>query len=835
MAAPAGSCFHCGEQLGRTQIFATINEERQPVCCEGCRCVAELIASSGLGDFYRYRDGVTVRPEATLSSPDAWDAYRNDAVARGFIRQTAGGYQATLAVEGLRCAACCWLIDRSLRQLPDVHEVSINAATARAHVEWSGDRTTLVAVLRTIAALGYRPHPLTPASIDLSAQNERRGALKRLAAAAFGMMQVMMFATSIYAAQIAGEVMDPGIVHFFHIVSLLVTTPLLVYVGAPIFLSAWTSIRHRSIGMDVPVSIALLLAYIASVWNTLHADGQAAVYFDSVTMFLFFLTLARFVQMTIRQRTAALSDALARQLPAYAHRSVDGEIEDVPLAELQRDDRLLVKAGEVIPADGILVDSDAHVDESMLTGESLPVAKRAGDQLAAGTLNIDGPLHMMVRTSGNATILSHIVALMQRGQALKPAMMRNADAAAAKFLRVVLGGAALTCIAWWVLDPTRAFTATVAVLVVACPCAFAIAAPSALAAATAHLAHLGVLVTHPDALEALARIDRIVFDKTGTLTRGDVRIERCTAVSNLSSARCLEIAAALELASEHPLSRAFRMVDRPYVATAIQVFAGRGVEGIVDSHRYRIGTPEFVAQLRGASTSATFAEAQTGTLVCLGDEHHELALILLCDTPRENAASAIAQLRRLGIESEILSGDGESPVVATAVYCGVAEFHARQSPEQKLAHVLSLQRADHHVAMVGDGVNDAPVLGAANVSIAMGRGAALAQASAGLVLIGEDLDALPKAIMIARRMGRIARQNLIWAALYNVGSLPLAALGLVPPWLAAVGMSVSSLAVMLNAMRLLPRHVPRQSTRSRAECLPVVTRTGELPRGAALS
>jgi Cu2+-exporting ATPase len=519
-------------------------------------------------------------------------------------------------------------------------------------------------------------------------------------------------------------------------------------------------------------------------------------------MFIFFLTLGRFVQMSVRQHTAGVTDALARQLPSIAHRVTENGIEDVPVTSLLVSDVIQVRRGEVLPADGRLLHSDAHIDEAMLTGESLPVHRKIGERVVAGTLNVDAAVSIEITALGRDTALSHMVALMQRAQTYKPALARNADSAAARFLGYVLIGAGLTCASWLAIDPSQAFAATLAVLVVACPCAFAIAMPAALASATASLGRHGILLTDPDALESLAKVDHVVFDKTGTLTRGELRISQCVSLAGLGDQQCLHIAALLEQASEHPLARAFAPYRDRGSAEDIQAVAGRGVQGRIDGRLYRIGTPDFVAELCGEQQPP--AEL-TGSVIMLGDAERALAWFELTDSLRPAAAGAVSQLRSLHIEPRILSGDGPAAVQAVARQCGISQHFARHSAQQKLTHVLELQKQGKRVAVVGDGVNDAPVLGAANVSIAMGRGAALAHASAGLILVSDNLAALPEAVVLARRTLRIAKQNLLWAAIYNLGSIPLAALGYIPPWLAALGMSLSSVAVMLNSTRLLPR------------------------------
>lgn len=805
--APLAACFHCNEPLRGSLLTVHIDGRSQPVCCAGCQAVAELISGAGLADFYRYRDAPSPRPDTPDS--DAWSAYARPDVAMQFVSRSDTATSVTLLIEGLRCSACSWLIDRVLRTLPGVQEVSVNAATARAHLAWDDTRSSLAEVMRRIAQLGYRPQPLTRAGVAHAQRDERHDMLKRLAVAAFGMMQVMMFAVAIYAADLAGETIDPGMLDYFRIVSLLVATPVMFYAGAPFLVGAWRSLRTRSVGMDVPIGIALLLAYGASVWNTL-ASGSGEVYFDSVSMFIFFLTLGRFVQMSVRHRTGDVTDALARQLPALAHRLESDGMKDVPVATLRCEDVIVVRHGEIVPADGELADRHARLDEALLTGESLPVERGAAERVIAGTLNVGDPLRLRVTSVGAGTVLSQIVALLNRAQARKPTLTRTADHYAARFLQVVLLAAGTTCAAWLAIDPARAFEATLAVLVVACPCAFAIAMPAALSAATAQLARRGVLVTQPGALESLAQVNNIVFDKTGTLTSGDVSITHCVTHGDVDQRRCREIAAALEQTSEHPLARAFRCdATGDLQAHDVRAMPGRGVDGVVDGRRYRLGAAEFVAELRDASRAPLPSIASTGSLVTLGDEQRELAVFALHDTLRPSAGAAVRGLRDLDIAPRILSGDSLAAVRLIADRCEIPEYVARQAPSQKLAHVRALQDAGHRVAMVGDGVNDAPVLGTADVSIAMGHGVALAQATADIVLVREDLRALPETVLLARRALRIARQNLTWSAVYNFSALPLAALGLVPPWLAALGMSVSSIAVMLNATRLLPRTTRR--------------------------
>jgi Cu2+-exporting ATPase len=807
MAASPSDCFHCGEALaGRAPVWVRIGGVDRAVCCPGCRAAAQLIANLGLDDFYKFR---TAPPATPAPFAQDWSCY--DALTDTLTRAEPGGRGVMLALDGMTCAACSWLITRSLQQMDGVVKASVNAATGRAHIVWDEARVRLSQVLLRIADLGYRPQLVTGKSADAFAEAERRDLLKRLAAAGAGMMQVMMFAVALYVGNAQG--MDPEIRSYLRIVSLLVATPVMLYGGWPYFTNAAQSLARRAVTMDVPVSLALILAYGASVFNTWRGAGE--VYFDSVTMFIFFLTVARYVEMVARHRSTQVSDSLSRMLPLTAHRlptdeDASGEtILDVAVMQLQAGDRLLIRSGEIVPADGLVAAGASQFDESMLTGESLPVERAPGEPLAAGTVNLGAPVEMQVSATGGATVLAGIVNLLHRAQAERPRITRAADRMASRFLICVLLIAAAVCAAWCVYDPSRAFGATLAVLVVACPCAFSLATLVAVASANAALARRGVLVTNPDAIESLGKVTRVVFDKTGTLSSGRLSVADCAPLGPLSARECLQIAAALELASEHPIARAFD--PRPgKSAREVRTVVGGGVEGIVDGRHYRIGTRAF------AAPAASEAAAADGGAIMLAEEGVPLAEFTVEDSPRPESPRAVAELRRLGLPAEILSGDAPLAVSGLARRCGIETYYARQSPADKLERVRTLTRAGEFIAMVGDGINDAPVLGGAGVSVAMSRGSALALASADLILVGDSLQALPAAFRLARRASRVIRQNLLWAGAYNLVSMPLAALGWVPPWAAAIGMSSSSILVVLNALRLMRGGRPDSRRRSRA-------------------
>lgn len=757
--------------------------------------MAEIIAGAGLEDYYRYRSEPAVRPDA--ADIDAWKVYDQADLLAQYTRAEADGRRsAVILLENMRCAACAWLIDKTLRRESGILEVNVNAATAHARILWSEKATSFSKILGRIAELGYRPLPISPGAIQQAVQQERRAALKRLAVAGLGMMQVMMFAVALYTG--VGD-MDATMRQYFRVVSLLVATPVLFYAGAPFFNSAMQALRLRSMNMDVPVSIALALAYGASLWNTAAHRGE--VYFDSVTMFIFFLTLGRFIEMALRHRTGSMTEALARLLPRIAHRIHEQRIEEVSVSQLTVGDEVLVRLGETIPADGRITHGATACDEALLTGESLPAKRRVGDAVIAGALNLEAPVHVRVTAIGQDTVLSGIVALIERAQTDKPRLARAADRTAAWFLRRILIGAVLVGVVWLWLDPARAFDAVLAVLVVTCPCALSLATPAAIAAATSALARRGVFVTRADAIETLTRIDRVLFDKTGTLTQGRITVEHCQVLGAVNEPGCTAMAAALEQAAEHPIARAFATAALS-MPEDVRIVTGQGVEGRIAGELYRIGTPDFVGAL---SNAAPPSSPEYSGDIFLGDRHGFLAAFTLGDRVRPDAAAAVAELRAQGIQSEILSGDAADSVARIAAQTGIESYRARLSPKDKLERLHALLATSPHIAVIGDGVNDAPILRAAPVSIAMSGGSALAQANADLILTSSALRAVPGAIAIARRAQSILRQNLTWAAVYNLCALPLAALGWIPPWIAAIGMSASSIVVVFNTMRLLPK------------------------------
>ncbi len=804
----AHSCYHCGQPVPNgIDLPVTIAGERREMCCPGCQAVAQAIVDNGLADYYRSRDHLPESPRETLPAVlDQLALYDHAEFQKSFVQAPAEGEcEVSLLLEGITCAACIWLNEKHLAQQPGVLAVSINYATRRARVRWDSRRIKLSDILAAVAAIGYRAYPYDATRNEQVANKERRDAIWRLWVAGFGMMQVMMYAIPVYLAG-EGE-MTPDVESLMRWASLLLTLPVVFYSSAPFFRHAWRDIGLRRMGMDVPVALGIGAAFAASIWATIVQAGE--VYFDSVTMFVFFLLGGRYLEMTARQKAVSVTEALAKLLPAFAWRLEPGRTEaaKVLVADLALGDTLLVRPGETVPADGVVLSGESRVDEALLTGESLPVAKMPGSRVIGGSLNHESPLTVRVEATGAATRLSAIVALMERAATEKPRLVEMADRIAGIFVWGVLLVALLTAIGWGWGDPSRALWITVSVLVVTCPCALSLATPIALTVAAGALARDGLLVTRGHAVETLARATHFVFDKTGTLTAGKLRLEEMLLLGDAGREQCLRLAAALERASEHPVAAALCRAGAelpPLSAAPIRAKAGSGIEGEIDGRRYHIGKPEYAAELAAQplpETARVWCEAG-GTVVALADAGAWLALFRLADQARPEAAQLVADLRADGLEVVLLTGDAQSEAARVAATLGIADVRAGVTPEGKHAFVADLQAKGAVVAMLGDGVNDAPVLAQAQVSLAMGGGAQLARTQADFVLLSENLEHLRHGIRRARLALRVIHQNLWWSFAYNVVAVPLAIAGLVSPWLAGIGMSASSLLVVLNSLRI---------------------------------
>ena len=842
--AGALACFHCGLPVpaGARWRVRLEGTERE-MCCAGCQAVAQAIVDAGLDDYYRHRTGPAAGPSAVPPELEALALYDEPDVQERFVRGDAACAETTLMLDGLRCGACVWLIERTLAAQPGVTAASVNFATERAVLRWDPSRTRLSTLLARIAAIGYRAMPYDAQQREAQLARTTRSLFRRMFVAGIGMMQVMMYAVPVYTAA-PGDI-EWQFEHLMRWASLLLTIPVILYSAQPFFAGALRDLRARSLGMDVPVALGMGAAFVASAWATVTGKGE--VYFDSVTMFAFLLLAARYLEWIARRRASRAVDAMAAALPERVLRLTGvadhaneaalaaAATEAVPATRVEPGDLLRIATGDRIAVDGVIVAGATSIDQSLLTGESIPVPRRAGDEVPGGAINAGNPFHLRVLRRSTDSTLSTIERLIERAALEKPAIALAADRVAAWFVLGLLLLATGVFAAWWFTDPERALPVAIAVLVVSCPCALSLATPAALAAATGAATRHGALVASGRALETMATATDVVFDKTGTLTEGRPRLADVRTWAGLDRGQALALAAALEAGSPHPLARALveaaeQAEDAPdgdaardtadrtapradagrdagtggssaqrLTAIGIEQHPGLGIEADIEGRRLRLGSRAFVSEWAPLPDDAASGASSE---VWLAARDGVLARFELRDALRADAAQTVARLRADGLRVHLLSGDHADAVAAVAGALGVEHTCAAASPTGKLDYVRTLQRDGGRVLMVGDGINDAPVLAAADVSIAVGHATALARTSADAVLLSPQLDMVGRLLGLARRTRRVVLQNLGWATAYNLTAIPAAALGYVPPWLAAVGMSASSLLVVGNALRL---------------------------------
>jgi len=758
----------------------------------------------------------SIDAEVNSLTTAAGGVYAHPSVEQLFVRPTTnGGREAFLLIDGIRCGACALNVERGLQRLAGVRDAEVNFSTHRARVLWDGSRLKLADILGAVRNSGYGARPYDPSHRETGLESERKLRLRRLGIAGLFGMQVMAISLALYAGDFTG--MQESLRMLLRWASLVLILPVIAYAAIPFFLHAASDLRRARTGMDVPVSLGLLIAFSGSVYSTL--TGSGAIYFDSVAMFVFFLLLARYVEFSARVRHSRIAESLVTAPPAMATRlraTSQGLIpEPVLAAALVPYDRVVVASGETVPADGVLVSGGSTLDESLLTGESRPIRKTTGDEVIAGSLNFDSPIEVSVRHAADDTLLANTLRLVARARAAKPPAVQLADRITASFVAAMLLIAVVVALYWWYAAPDRWLPITVSVLVITCPCALSLATPAAHAAGVGALTKLGIIITRSHALESLAKANRFVFDKTGTLTLGKLIVSRIETQDELSEENAIRIAAGLEQNVSHPVARSIRSLccGAPAQAKAIVVTPGRGVDGRVDGRRYMIGSVDFVAErLAQPQVARNFDAPELETVVLLADESRVIASFVLRDEPRADAVRVLERLRSMGISLSLLSGDRAQTTAVLATRLGFENASGELLPQQKLAVIRGMQAGGETVAAVGDGINDAPVLAGADVSFAMAGGPEAARASADLILIRDDLESIAASVGIARRTRGIIAQNLSWAVAYNLLAVPAAALGYVPPWLAAVGMSLSSLIVVGNSLRAGRARFPQKGS-----------------------
>jgi Cu2+-exporting ATPase len=807
MMTEVTDCFHCGLPVPAGSHWTVrIDETDQPMCCPGCEAVAQAIVHNGLTDYYRSRQSL---PDGVAEVvPEALSLYDAPELAGQFTGRH-GNAEATLSIEGIRCAACVWLIEKRLSQVPGLQSADLNVATEKLQVSWDSSLCKPSDILQAVREVGYVAYPFDPIQHGEMLRKNARQLFKRLFVAGLSMMQVMMYAVPVYFAE-AGSI-EPDMEQLMRWASLVLTLPALLYSAQPFFQGAWTDLRQRALGMDVPVALGIGAAFVGSVWFTIA--GQGEVYFDSVTMFIFLLLASRYLELVARRRAAGSLETMQHALPDAAWLLKDYPVtrhsSRVPAVQLRAGDVILAKPGDPIAADSVIIDGETTLDLSLLTGESQPQARRTGEQVVGGAVNISQPVILRVERVAKDSTLSSLIRMIERAGQGKPRISQWADRVAAWFVGCLLLLAVGVLVFWLWYDPSRAWPIAIAVLVVSCPCALSLATPSALAAATDRLLRQGVLVMQPHVLETLHRATHVVFDKTGTLTEGRPQLLSLALLGDLPRDAVLRIAATMEAGSAHPLAQAIITAASNASLTAVQAeaqaaavthHAGRGLEARIGDQTYRLGTAAFVSDITGSDAPA---DALPGiSPVYLGSNAGWLACLAFSDTQKPDAAALVAYFRSQARRVVLLSGDSPAIVQQVAHSLQMDEAHGGMLPDQKLAYVQQLQRQGAVVVMVGDGLNDAAVLRGADVSFAMGSGAALAQSHADAVLLSAQLSSLMEASIAATACMRVIRQNLAWATLYNLLAIPAAAFGLLTPWMAGLGMSLSSALVVANALRL---------------------------------
>ena len=873
------NCYHC-QQPVPAGIHIT-DDHGHAYCCHACEAVAHIISAHHLEQYYQVRDRPAPRPEHPYD-PAHWQAYDLPEIAAQYTYKDGDDQEIHLYIDGLHCAACTWLISHALQDAHGINHTRINLGTGRAEIRWRD--TPLSAILATIASLGYTPNLHTPDEEDNKQRRERNHDLLRLIVAGLGMMQVMMFATGLYTGAWHG--IDHEYEQLLRWISLLCSAPVMLYAGYPYLKNAWLGLRHRQPNMDLPIALACAGAWLASLYHTLIGRGE--IYYDGVTMFIFFISISRYLEAHTRRRARHNQQHFARLLPDAVYKYNDrGETQLVPLPAIQPGDHIRVLPTHTIPVDGEITGGASRIDENMLTGESTPQYKTSGDRVHAGSTNLQSPLDIRVTQTGQQTTLAAIRRISARAEQHRSPQIDRNQALAQQTVLAVLILAAAGYLLWQWIDPARAFDIALAILVATCPCALSLATPTVLTAALNHAHKHHILIKNSNTLDRLTHIRRILFDKTGTLTQGKYQLRRSDYYGE--PRRLLAIAKTLETHSTHPIAWYYSQQPVANVAMDnIEQHSGKGISGDYDGSRWHIGSAAYMQEngveippaeqppppvgesWDGAYPHTTDADTTTDadwslmadknnvghkyptyeennplpceagegwgggveksrmattdnkavpcdpprpsptggesaltdantTHVYLAENRELRAHYQLGDPERDNLAATLARLQA-HYHLAIASGDRAENVARLAARYGITDRHGGLDPAAKLA--LLEANDPEHTLMIGDGINDAPVLARASVSVAVGRANPLSQTHADIVLLKNGPEALPYLLDLAARSRRITRQNLIWATVYNLTILPLAISGYLTPWIAALGMSTSSLLVIANALRI---------------------------------
>lgn len=787
----ANNCFHCLEPIPKgISLSIEFENETKPMCCLGCQAVAEAIIDQGMSDYYKYRtESAGKVQELVPEQIKMFQSYDDEDIQSEFLTKQGDIAEILLSVEGISCAACAWLIEKQLLNLGHVVRVDVNTSTYRAMIKWDQSALKLSTIIESLARIGYRAYPFQQDHEEQQKKQTAKSYVRRLGVAGLMTMQVMMFAFAMYFGMFSG--MDEDFEQYFRWISFVLATPVILYSALPFLTSAIRGLKAKQLNMDLPVSLAIFGAYAASSWATLFETGE--VYFESICMFTFLLLLGKYLEFRARLKASEFTANLQKLLPLTA-RLVNDKEEIIAAKRLKLNDKVMIKAGETIPADGLLLNGKTTVDEAMMTGEHAAVSKQTGDQVYAGTVNHDGVITISVNQIGQDTLINQIVRLQHQALTSRPKIAEITDKVAQWFVACLLIFASITAFSWYHIDPEQAFWITIAVLVATCPCALSLAIPTALTCAVAKLTQQGVLIKQSHVLETLTKVTNIAFDKTGTLTEGKFTLLDTKLIdTNYPLDSVYSIAKALESYSEHPISKAFlELKVAPVSLQHVEIKTGKGITAQWQGRTVAIGKANWLCDVQALEYD-----------VFLYIDNQVVAAFKLQDKIRDRAEATLNELRDNNLDLQVLTGDPSNAGKELVHSLGISNIQTGCSPADKQNVVEKLAAKGKIIAMVGDGVNDSPVFNSAHLSIAMASGADISKNTADVVLLNSELNAIGGLFDTAKLTRRVIKQNLAISLCYNGSILPLAAMGLVPPWVAVIGMSASSLIVIGNSLRLL--------------------------------
>lgn len=816
-------CYHCGQELPSEPFRETIKGREHKFCCRGCQAVCRYIYDAGLAGYYEKRDKSRPGGPPLLLANDIAAS-----IDPKFVRVSGDINEVSVIIEGIHCAACIWLIERVLGETDGVAAARVNFSTSRARVQWDGTRITPDDIIRKIASLGYGTMPYDPSSSETPLLKKSIDMQIRMVVAGFCTVAAMFLAEGLYAGYFWG--IDASSRNFMQWLSLIITAPVVFYSGTPFIRGAYNGLRNRAMTMDLPIALGALITYFYSAWATLNKRGD--VYFDSAAMFIFLILIGRYLEAASKRKAGSATERLLSLGAKAATVIKDGERTTVPVNAVSVRDWVEVKPGGKIPVDGIIMDGESRVDESMLTGESRPVKKVVGSQVSGATMNMDGTFIFRATKVGDDTVLSKIIRLVEDAQSSKASIQRVADRIATYFVPAILGIAVLTYVYWSIYDPGHAVIYAIAVLIITCPCALALATPAAIITGTGAGAKEGILIKNGEVLEKAHKATHIIFDKTGTLTEGKMGVVNIVVSGRWSGVSAedelLHLASIVEKGSEHPIGKAIvreatdRKLDLDINMKGFKAYPGKGVEGKFRDQRSEfgvmVGNRRFIVE-RGFHIPEELLNAEeklnsegktvvyvscvsvSGSLSIREREGVRVGIIAISDRVRSEAKTAVAALKKMGLKVTVLTGDNRRVAEAIARTVGADDVIAEVLPEEKEAIVKGLQERGEVVIMVGDGINDAPALVRADIGMAVGSGTDVAIESADIVLLNSNPLSVSRAVEISRKTFGIIKGNLWISLLYNIILTPLAALGFIVPVVAGIAMPLSSLVVIGNSIR----------------------------------